>query len=154
MNIPFVSICPVRQMSFRVVSRFALGWVLLGGAGLAVGCGGPSKYFVTGAGSAASADANIEVERLEGGNKMVRLDIQNLPPPERVAEDASVYVVWFTAEDQAPLKAGTLSFDSDERTGRLQATSAFDEFVVLVTAEESTGAGSPSSHVVIRQSVE
>ena len=138
-------------MNLRFASSFSqrlvLGAALLGTGGL-VGCGGPNKYYVTGTGTAASADAHIKVEKRETGNKLVTIDIQNLPPPDRVAEDAEAFVVWFTTKGQPTQKAGHLQYDKDERVGKAE------EFTVLVTAEESAEAGSPSSKVVIRQEVE
>jgi hypothetical protein len=123
-------------------------------AGGASGCGGPNKYFATGAGPATGADGEVEVERLEGGNKMVRVNVKHLPPPDRVAEGSSAYVVWFVAEDEPPMKVGTLAFNEDERSGALQATSPHETFRVLVTAEESAGATSPSNNKVLDQEVE
>lgn len=144
-------------MKFRSLQSLALrallGAAVTSSAALA-GCGGPSKYFVTGTGTAASADAKIEVAKRETGNKMVKIDIANLPPPDRVAEDAEAFVVWFTAKDQPTQKAGHLQYDKDERVGRAEATCSFDEFTVLITAEGSPEVAAPSKHVVIRQEVE
>lgn len=144
-------------MNFRFASSFSqrvvLGAALVGVGGL-VACGGPNKYYVTGTGTSASADAHIRVEKRETGNKLVTIDIQNLPPPDRVAEDAEAFVVWFSAKGQPTQKAGHLQYDKDERVGKAEATCAYDEFTVLVTAEESAEVGSPSNKVVIRQEVE
>jgi hypothetical protein len=136
-----------------LAQRLVLGAALVSVGGLAA-CGGPNKYYVTGTGTSASADAHIQVETRETGNKLVTIDIQNLPPPDRVAEDAEAFVVWFSAKDQPTQKAGHLQYDKDERVGKAEATCAYEEFTVLVTAEESVEAGSPSNKVVIRQDVE
>ena len=144
-------------MKFRSLQSLALS-ALLGAsvtssAALA-GCSGPSKYFATGSGPAASADAKIEVAKREAGSKMVKIDIAHLPPPDQVAEDAKAFVVWFAAKDQPTQKAGQLQYDKDERAGRAEATCSFDAFTVLITAEGSPEVAAPSNHVVIRQEVQ
>ena len=130
-----------------------LGAALIGAVGL-VACGGPNKYYVTGTGTSASADAHIQVAKRETGNKLVTIDIQNLPPPDRVAEDAKAFVVWFSTKGQPTQKAGHLQYDKDERVGKAEATCAYDSFTVLVTAEGSDEAASPSDKIVIRQEVD
>lgn len=120
---------------------------------LAVGCGGPNKYVVRGAQIAAGADANITVGDYENGNAQVEIEVANLPPANRVQSDATVFVVWFQPEDGQPAKAGQLAYDEDERGGTMTATSANQQFTVLITAESEGDVSTPSEHVVFRQAV-
>lgn len=115
------------------------------------GCGGANQYALTGIGPAASADVNIHVEETDMGNKMVKVDVKHLPPPNRIHADATVYVVWFVAKGQPAQKAGRLQYDEDERAGKTAGTTSYETFTVLITAEESEGAAQPSKHVVARQ---
>lgn len=138
-------------MLIQAGSRYA---IMIGlSMALSLGCGGPNQYVVQGAPPAAGADGNISVGDFDDGNAEVEIEVANLPPANRVEEDATVYIVWFKG-DGAPAKAGQLAYDDDERTGTLHATSPNREFTVLITAEEEADASSPSEHVVFRQDVE
>ncbi len=126
-----------------------VGAVLL--AALA-GCGGPSEYVLTGTQRAAGADGLVTVEEIEG-NRMVTVELEHLPPPNRISESATVYIVWVKPERGQPTMAGRLEYDPDDRVGRTRATTPHDHFTVFVTAEADTTADSPSDVVVARQEV-
>ncbi len=140
-------------MTHRLTLFLCIGFAFVAGTSLA-GCGGSNEYVVSGTGSAAGADAEIEVEENDMGSKTVTIAVKHLPPPERVTEGATAYVVWFTAEDQPPQKVGRLQFDEDERSGKGGGTTPFEEFTILITAEETDQVTSPSKNVVIRQEAE
>lgn len=118
----------------------------------AVACGGPQEFVVTGTSRAAGADGLITVEDIEG-NRLVTVEMENLPPPDRISEGSTVYLVWLQPQGQAPTMAGTLEFDADARTGRLRATTPQSRFEVLVTAERNATVAAPSDIVVARQRV-
>jgi len=115
------------------------------------GCGGSNSYTVAGVGTAAGADINIEVEDTDMGNKMVKIEVENLPPPERVAEGTSTFVIWLTAEDGSPQRLGILQYDEDDRKGVGGGTTPLESFTVTVTAEESESATEPGEHIVAKQ---
>ena len=116
------------------------------------GCGGPSEYVLTGTQRAAGADGLVTVEEIEG-NRMVTVELEHLPPPNRISESATVYIVWVKPERGQPTMAGRLEYDPDDRVGRTRATTPHDHFTVFVTAEADTTADSPSDVVVARQEV-
>lgn len=120
----------------------------------AVGCAGPSKYQVTGSGRAPDADGRITVEKVEGGNAMVTLDLNHLAPPDRTENGATTYVVWFQRQGQPPIRAGQLGYDTGKRTGTMRATTTNRQFEVLVTAEASGAVPSPSDAVIFEKQVE
>lgn len=127
---------------------------LIGAALLAafVGCGGPAEYVVTGTQRAAGADGLITVEEIEG-NRLVTVEIEHLPPPNRISDSATVYIVWIKPERGQPTMAGRLEFDPEDRIGRMRATTPHRHFTILVTAEADPEADSPSDVVVARQEV-
>ncbi|MCG8558082.1 MAG: hypothetical protein MJD61_22760 [Proteobacteria bacterium] len=133
----------MRQIGLRLSLVMSL---CLGGL---CACGGSSEYQVLGSAKAAGADGIVEVEELEGGNVLATIHLEHLPPPGRIAEGASVYVVWFTGQGQQPIKAGTLAYDDDARTGHLVATSPLKAFEVKVTAENNAAVATPSEAVVV-----
>jgi hypothetical protein len=121
---------------------------------LTAGCGGPSEFAMTGTERSAGTDGLVTVEELEGGNHMVTLELAHLPPPNRLGEGLTTYVVWFTAPEQAAQKASLLAYDEDDRTGRATATTPLSRFTVSVTAERNGNSGTPSDIVVARRQVQ
>lgn len=128
--------------------------LLLGSATLLTACGGPSEFAVVGTPRSAGTDGLITVEEIEGGNYLVLVEVQHLPPPDRVAEDASTYIVWFKPEDGGPAKAGRLAYEPEERTGTMRATTpAGGTFTVLITAEPDDTTQAPSDVIVVQREV-
>lgn len=128
--------------------------VLSLGSGLLVtGCGS-DEFQIVGTPRAAGTDGTVTVEEIEGGNYLVHVEVQHLPPPDRVAEDASAYIVWIKPEDGSPVKAGRLGYDPDERSGTMQATTpAGGTFFVIITAESDEATNEPSDAIVVEREV-
>lgn len=123
-------------------------------AGVAlVGCGGTQEFAVIGQHEAASADGTVRVEEAGGGNHLVTIHLENLPPPERLAPGSTAYVVWFVASNATPVKAANLDYDSDTRVGDAMATTPLSSFEVRITAERSTAVASPSDKVALTKRV-
>jgi hypothetical protein len=118
-----------------------------------VGCGGTQEFAVIGQHEAASADGTIRVEEAGGGNNLVTLHLENLPPPERLAAGSTTYVVWFVAANASPVKAANLEYDPDTRVGDAMATTPLSTFEVRVTAERSNAVASPSESVALTKRV-
>ena len=141
-------------MTKRTSAWLSLALAVLVTAALAilVGCG-PTEYAAVGEPRAAGADATIEIDEVEGGNMMVTVEAMHLPPPGRIAEGATTYVVWFVSSGGGATKAGSLAYEADDRTGSLVATYTEETFRVIITAEPSRAAARPSEHVVLDREV-
>ncbi|NCQ59871.1 MAG: hypothetical protein GW913_04265 [Myxococcales bacterium] len=120
---------------------------------VAVGCGGPAEYGLVGSARAAGTDGTVQVEEIEGGNQMVTLTLDHLPPPARLADGMTTYVVWLTQRGQQPTKAGALDYDEDARTGHMIATTPLTRFTLRITAEENRDVAAPSDLVVAERVV-
>ena len=120
----------------------------------AIGCAGPSKYQVVGSERDPGADGRITVEKVEGGNAMVTLDLDHLAPPGRMQDGATTYVVWFNKEGRVPSRVGQLAYDSGRRKGTMRATTTDRQFDVVVTAERSGAVHAPSTAVIFEKQVE
>ena len=129
---------------FRIVS---LGAVLL-----ALGCGGPQEYVVTGTDRSAGTDGTILLEEIEG-NHMLSVELEHLPEPGRISEGATVFIVWVKPEGGTPTMVGRLEHDPDDRTARMRATTPHTAFEVVITAEADATATHPSEVIVVRQQV-
>lgn len=114
---------------------------------------GSNEYVVAGTERAAGADGTITIEELEGGNVLVNVTFENLPPPDRLGQGLTTYVVWFKPEGAGPSMAGALAYDADNRTGSMQATSPHSKLEVIVSAEKALNAASPSEFVVAKRAV-
>mgnify|MGYP006999943502 CR=1 FL=1 len=121
---------------------------------LLAACGGPTVYALVGTARSIGTDGSVEVEEGEGGNYMVEVQVNHLPPPARLGEGLTTYVVWFIREGVAPTLAGSLNFNEEERNGRLIATTPYSQFRVRVTAEETRDVPSPSEYIVADQLVQ
>ena len=84
-----------------------------------------------------------------GGNNLVTIHLDNLPPPDRIATGLTTYVVWFVAANASPVKAATLVYDADARVGDAAATTPLTTFEVRVTAERANTVAAPSESVAI-----
>ncbi|MBK8172655.1 MAG: hypothetical protein IPK60_20270 [Sandaracinaceae bacterium] len=117
------------------------------------GCGGPSQFALVGSGGAAGADGNVQVEEVDGGNHLLTIHVEHLPPPERLAEGLTTYAVWLVANGQAAVKAGHLDFDSESRMGNLVATTPLSDFELKITAESDANASTPGNTVVLTRQI-
>jgi hypothetical protein len=126
--------------------------IVLLGLLLLVGCG-PATYSVIGTERAVGADGKITVEEIEGENHLVTVELEHLPPPERLSNGLTIYVMWIVPDNQTPRMGSVLELDADDRTARARATTPTHRFEVRVTAERNANVVSPSEHVIIKQRI-
>jgi len=138
----------------RNVATFLCAVALASSALLSTGCGGGSSYSVIGTPRAPDADGTVSVEGIEGGNRLVKIQLQHVPPPSRLGAGLTVYVVWFTASGQAPVKAGLLSFDEGARRGSLMATTPLRNFSLRITAERDASGASPGETTILERQIQ
>jgi len=115
-------------------------------------CGGTAEFPLVGSSRAPGADGTVQIEQIEGGNRLVTIGVTNLLPPARLGRGLTTYVVWFDGNNQT-LKAGTLQYDDDNREGHMMATTPMASFTVKITAERNANVGSPSDVVVASRRV-
>ena len=117
---------------------------------LLTACG--TSFQLNGTPKAPGADGKVEVEKTEdGSNYMLNLMIEHLPPANRLDESKKMFMVWLTTESNAPTKLGKLAYDKDERTGNLTATTTEKQFILRITAEETSDVTAPSDFIVMQQ---
>ncbi len=134
--------------------RVALALTVVGGLAVIPGCGGGSwSYNVVGTDRDPGAEGQLQVERIEGGNRLVTASLSHLTPPSRLGEGLTTFVMWFRDERGQSTKAGGLEYDEDSRSGRATATTPMTRFEVIVTAERRADVVEPSENVIFRQRV-
>ena len=116
-------------------------------------CGGSSEYVFVGGPRAVGLDGVAQVETVEGDNQLVSLRLRHLPPPERMGENLTAYVVWFVADDHPTTRAGVLQYDEETREGALTATTPLTRFNILITAEAQGDVPQPSDVVIAQRAV-
>ena len=117
-------------------------------------CGGGSwSYHVVGTSRDPGSNGHIQVERIEGGNRLVTASLEHLTPPSRLGDGLTTFVLWFRNEQGRATMASRLEYEEDSRSARATATTFMTEFDVLVTAERSETVAEPSDNVIFRQRV-
>jgi hypothetical protein len=138
-------------MNYRAFSTTLLA--MAAGACLLIACGGPTEYVIVGTARAAGADGTIQVEKIEGGNNLVTVEMQHLPPPARLGEGLKEYIMWFETAEAPAVMEGRLEYDEKKRVAKGMATTPKQKFTVKITAEKGTQVSTPSDVVVAKQKV-
>jgi hypothetical protein len=123
-------------------------------ATLALGCGGPRTYTMTGTQRDPGSEARLVIENIEGGNHLMTLTVRFLTPPERLGDGNTVFRVWIRLPNGVTTDEGALGYTPDSREGRATITTPHGRFTVLVTAERDATAAAPSDFVIMQQDVE
>lgn len=118
------------------------------GATLLAGCAGPPRSTIEPP-PAPRADAQIDVVATRSGEQRVRVDVERLPPPERLGLDLSTYAVWIVPPGARPIAAGQLRYDRERGRGDAVVLTPYDDFRLLVTAEPGPELDDPSPVVVV-----
>ena len=128
------------------------GGLMLALAGQMAACSSTAEYAVTGNERAAGVDGTITISEGDQTN-VVEIELNHLPPPERLSKGMKQYVVWFEGKGAAAVKAGNLAYDVSDRSGKMRATTPYRQVVVKISAEASDNAGAPSEVVVMTKQV-
>lgn len=92
----------------------------------------------------ASVTGSLSVERVEGGQRLVVVQLSELPPPERIGPGLKEFVVWLSSPSGKAERAGALSYDRAHKSGSLFATTSLPSFTIQVTGERDASASAPS----------
>ncbi len=118
---------------------------------LCLACG-PTEYALAGTSRAAGADGIMTVEAIEG-SQIVKVELEHLPPPNRLGQGIRYYVMWLQPRNQQPHREANLEYDEDDRTAKATATTPAGRFTVIITGERNAAPASPSDVIVIRKVV-
>jgi hypothetical protein len=117
-------------------------------------CGGQTSELRPAAHAEASR-ATVNSKAGPNGNTTLTVEVEHLAPPDKVAQDASVYVVWARPHvgDQPMQNLGALQVD-DDRKGKLETVTPLKSFDVIVTPESSSQVTKPAHDPVLTGKVE
>jgi hypothetical protein len=96
---------------------------------------------------------SLSVEHIEGGQNLVVLQLEQLPPPERIAPGLREFVVWLEDPRGGEVNLGTLRYDRANHSGNLLATTDLSAFTVRVTGERDARAVEPAGVLLAERRV-
>lgn len=116
------------------------------------GCGG-QDYDIQPGPAAPSVAGTLSVEEADQANNEAELRLQYLPLPQNLGAGLSTYVAWVQPKGtDRYVKVGSIDVDK-KREGRIQFTTPYDNFRVIVTAEKSATTQQPGEPVIVTQEV-
>lgn len=117
---------------------------------------GPTKYLVQSTPLATGADADILAEGVQDqGFVRLTVNARNLPPPDRIKEGLTHFVVWQRKDNDASwARVAALQYDEGSREAKLsEATVSQLEFDVIITAEGAADVDVPSENLIFSQHI-
>jgi hypothetical protein len=96
-------------------------------------------------GEARAAKGELKIKEGDNGNTALSVNVKYLAPPEKIAPNATTYVVWAKPRtgDMRPQNLGALRVN-DDREGSLETVTPLKNFEVIVTPEPSTTVSAPT----------
>ncbi len=111
------------------------------------------RYPLVTAANAHGATGSLEIEHIEGGERLVTVELARLAPPERLGAGMREFVVWVIAEDGSRVRAGVLRYDRSRQAGNMMATTKLPRFTVIVTGERTASPTTPSSVLLAERKI-
>lgn len=95
-----------------------------------------------------AATGEVKVSKDDNNNTRLDLKVQHFAPPQRLQPPKSLYVVWVKTPNGEMHNVGQLNVN-DDLEGELKATTPYEVFVVVITAENFATVTQPSQQVVL-----
>ena len=99
-----------------------------------------------------AAEGKVQVATDEKGNRDLKVEVKHIAPADSVFSGTNKYVVWIKPNDGPAQNIGVLSPDKD-LNAKLETTTPFTAFEVMVTAESSAQPTHPSGNEVMTANV-
>jgi hypothetical protein len=125
--------------------------VFASGCGLFGGGGGGKQTMIT-SGESPAGEGTVEATKGDNDNTKLEVRVKHLPAPSKLADDASVYVVWIRPSNGEAQNVGALQVDKD-LVGKLETTTPHKRFTLTVTPEPSARMAAPTHKPVFRSEV-
>jgi len=100
-----------------------------------------------------AAQGTVEVKTDKNKNYVIKIEISNLSPSNRLTPPSNAYVVWLIAKDNTAHNLGQLNssedFMSKSLTAKFETLSSSKPEKIIITAENNPSAQSPSFSEII-----
>jgi hypothetical protein len=142
------------------LKRLGLAGALASTLALGVGCSTTNEmlgrnqqtWTMRSAAEAQAAQGKVQIATDDKGNRDLKVEVKHIAPADTVFSGTTNYVVWLKPSNGRPQNIGVLSPDKS-LNAKLETTTAFTSFVVLVTAETTAQPTRPSSNEVMSADV-
>jgi len=108
---------------------------------------------LTNTGVAPAAEGKVTTDKDRNGNTGVEIQVKHMATPQSLTPGKQTYLVWVQPRGKDPELLGALRVN-ENLEGSLKAATTYKDFDILITAEDSVKADTPSSMVVLKGSVE
>lgn len=145
----------INKTMFKAVVA-AAGLSLVGCATPGFMQGGKSSAMtqpMKGSEASPAGQGTVAVAKGPSGNTSLTVRVKHLAPAERLANDASVYVVWVEPDGAPPQNVGVLTVDNNLQ-GSLTTITPHKRFRVIVTPEKSGEINAPEHDEVFTTDVQ
>jgi hypothetical protein len=138
----------------RTVSRPIPSTALLVAALALSACAGTQTTPLTPTSQSPAAQGQVETRRTQNQNTEVDLHVKYMAPPQAVADNATVYVVWAKplAEDAPAHNLGAMVVGKD-RKGSLKTLTPYEKFDLIVTPEPAGNVSEPTHEPVLKAKI-
>lgn len=116
-----------------------------------LGCGSPQE--MRSAGGVPASRGTVDATEGANGNTMLSIHVEHLASPQRMAPEATTYVVWILPRNAARQNVGALTLD-DNLEGHLDTVTPYRQFLVSITPESSGMAERPTNAPVFTADVD
>jgi hypothetical protein len=123
------------------------------GVAATAACARTPDHTLEGTHLSPATDGTVQLELVEGDVWLVTLDLVHLPPPARLGEGLTTYVMWTRSDERGMRKVGRIDYSERTRRGHRWTTSLDRSFTLLVTAEVDDRVEAPGRIVVIDQPI-
>jgi hypothetical protein len=132
---------------FMIVMLIAIGMA-------ALSCASSKELRLTTSPDIPGAQGTATISATDDANTKIDLTVEHLASPERVAPDATVYIVWVRGNepDAQPQSLGALRVD-DHLKGRISTMTPLREFELYITAEPSQASTVPTGKTLLSTTV-
>lgn len=119
-----------------------------------VACGSGQKTPLVPTASNPAAVGVVRTEQTPNQNTEVKLEVEHMAPPNKVAEGAQIYVVWTRplTEGGQPQNVGSMVVQKD-RSASLETKTPLKNFDLMVTPEPHGFVTQPSHEPVLKAKI-
>jgi hypothetical protein len=101
-----------------------------------------------------AAEAIVKTKDAGNNNTEINLEVRHLAPVQRIAPDASTYVVWVQPTDGSPAQnVGAIAVDEDLK-GHLRTVTPYKAMRIFITPEQLATASYPKGEQVLSTTIQ
>lgn len=116
-------------------------------------CNPPADYAVVGSADLPSVHGDIRIEKIDKGQLLFTVQLDELPPPSQIESGLTDYVLWFVVVGEDPQRQAALEYDAAALVGRASVPTSLRDFEMRITAENTPEPSTPSFLLVASQRV-